>query len=344
MADSWETALQLATGTHVILIGSDDGLIPGCLLTLKEILKVQPDLLISWPQAHYHWPSSPSGKKRNLLQLPLGDGFNLYRSSSQLAKVRVFDAGYESLPMFYNTCVPRSLLEKAREKSGRLFHSSAPDISSGILFACLTESYMRLRFPLTLAGISGSSNGGAHVAMVESGKISEQSSISEFLQLNKSSNLDFHHTLPQLPLVAIIVRDAFIRVEQSLGLPENYSKEEAFNLQCQRETRYIAEPLRSKWCGVLREYFGSFTVSASSDALDDQKLQFGYDPRRRSLTVDLSDFGMVDIADAASMSGKLINPLGLVRQPCFWSSSKPPLLSRIKKSLKSLIASEESWF
>ena len=64
--------------------------------------------------------------------------------------------------MIYYGLIHRSLIDKAR-RSGRVFDGLSPDYHSGVLFARLAERFLSTDVPLSLAGLSGRSNGVAHM-------------------------------------------------------------------------------------------------------------------------------------------------------------------------------------
>ncbi|WP_346333950.1 glycosyltransferase family A protein [Prosthecobacter sp. SYSU 5D2] len=312
MADSWETAIGLARGEYIVLVGADDALLPGCLATLEVILRQHPGQVVSWATAGYHWPSSGEVQKRNILQIPLGQTLRRLNSASVLKAVLQFRIGYEMLPTFYNSCIPRTLIEEARRATGRAIHASAPDISSGMMFASLTKSYLYLNFPLSVAATSGASNGASILKMRDVGITAETKAAREFLELSAKAQMSFHESLPQVPLLAVQIADAFIRAWSSLGRdPVGKVNMKAFKQNCYAELGYSSEPVKSEWAGILASYFKQTTPVEIAPA-GKQHLRLGYNIKRQVMHLDMSNWGIKDACQAAAFSDKLVNPLAIV--------------------------------
>lgn len=161
MTENWELALGHATGEYVTFIGDDDGLMPGACAVAARILASGTIDLLSWRSFTYYWPSYYHPAFRNLLDAEIDFAASAERlsSRSELALVYAFQAHYSRLPMIYNSFVSRRVIERMRAICGRYFIGYSPDVTSGIVNAALSDSFVRLSRPLAMTGLSGHSTG-----------------------------------------------------------------------------------------------------------------------------------------------------------------------------------------
>jgi hypothetical protein len=118
---------------------------------------------------------------------------------------------YTLLPMLYNSVIHHGLVDSLRAATGRVFGSHSPDIYSGFTFAYLAQSYVSLDVPMSIAGLSGKSNGTALLSW-NSSPIAE-----EFWRLNALAGFTQHPWLPNLTTFPVIpVADSFLRAKQAL--------------------------------------------------------------------------------------------------------------------------------
>lgn len=163
MTDNWETALGHASGEYVAFIGDDDGLMPYACAAASEMLSGRNIDLLSWSAYTYHWPSyyHPAFRNRLLAEIDLTSSAQRVSSRDELRRIFGFQANYAHLPMIYNSFVRRSVIDRMRAIGGRYFIGLSPDVASGIANAALTDSFIRLSRPLSMAGFSQHSTGHA---------------------------------------------------------------------------------------------------------------------------------------------------------------------------------------
>lgn len=163
MTDNWEAALGHTSGEYVAFIGDDDGLMPYACAAASEMLSDRNIDLLSWSAYTYHWPSyyHPAFRNRLLAEIDLTSSVKRVSSRDELARIFGFQAHYAHLPMIYNSFVRRSIIDRMRAIGGRYFIGLSPDVASGIANAALTDSFIRLSRPLSMAGFSQHSTGHA---------------------------------------------------------------------------------------------------------------------------------------------------------------------------------------
>jgi len=349
MADSWESALSYVRGEHVILLGADDALLPSTLAALDYITGRFPSKVISWPTAHYHWPTSPSASKRNILQVPLGTSVKERNGHAALREVAKFRTGYETLPMLYNSCVPRPILDRLLRDTGRVIHASSPDVVSGMALAAISGKYLRLGFPLSVAGVSGTSNGGSSTQTKQSGTLKDSTPIGEFYRMNSAAGLGMHASLPDVPLGILAVADAFLRVKEVTGLPSSIRLcRHSLMEHCFREACLFSDPIRTQIQQVLCEYFHRVIPPNSIKNVSNERfpsqIGLGYQPRCHSLNVNLEDFGITDVHGAAVHCARLVEPMSLMASNPDLLSGRVALRIRLKQALKTLLGLDEGEF
>jgi hypothetical protein len=76
-----------------------------------------------------------------------------------LERVYAFEVHYSRLPMIYNSFVARAAVARVRDRYGRYFFGTSPDVTSGIVNAVICDRFLQSSRPLSVAGISRHSNG-----------------------------------------------------------------------------------------------------------------------------------------------------------------------------------------
>ncbi|WP_247524246.1 glycosyltransferase family 2 protein [Bradyrhizobium sp. 199] len=163
MTDNWEEALGHASGEYIAFLGDDDGLMPYACATASDLLSGGKIDLLSWHAYSYHWPGyyHPAFRNRLLAEIDLTSSAKRVASRDELVRIFGFQAHYANLPMIYNSFVRRSVIDRMRAVGGRYFIGLSPDVASGIANAALTDSFVRLSRPLSMAGFSQHSTGHA---------------------------------------------------------------------------------------------------------------------------------------------------------------------------------------
>ncbi|MGL9618809.1 glycosyltransferase family 2 protein [Bradyrhizobium sp. U531] len=163
MTDNWEAALGHASGEYITFLGDDDGLMPYACATASAMLSGRKIDLLSWSAYSYYWPGyyHPVFRNRLVAEIDLTSSARRIASRDELARIFGFQAHYANLPMIYNSFVRRSVIDRMRAACGRYFIGLSPDVASGIANAALTDSFVRLSRPLSMAGFSQHSTGHA---------------------------------------------------------------------------------------------------------------------------------------------------------------------------------------
>jgi len=212
MSDNWEFALSHVHSGYVMYLGDDDGILPGALTELNEIINETHSEAISWKSAGYCWPECISENSGNMLTIPLKDSLIKRNSKEMLKEVAGFRMCYYELPMLYRGLVSYSAIKRASE-SGRFFHSMIPDVYSGIAIACITETYYYSSKPYTIEGISHHSTGAAIFNAAD--KKSEKKFLSE-------ENIPFHSRMVYAPSMPILVAESLLQAHDHISSAKRF--------------------------------------------------------------------------------------------------------------------------
>ena len=193
MSHNWEFALSHVDDGWVTFMGDDDGLIPGAISSVADIIRTTQAKAIRSNFCTYDWPSI-TGTPHGQLIVPLAKGLQMRETDRWLSKVMHGCAKYNQLPMIYNGgFIHISILRKIREETGLFFRSTNPDVFSAVAIARCIESYAYTDAPLAISGTSRHSNGYSYFST------NAQRDASPRKQFASEGNIPFH---PGVPLCA----------------------------------------------------------------------------------------------------------------------------------------------
>jgi glycosyltransferase involved in cell wall biosynthesis len=221
MCDNYEFALERARGEYVIFIGDDDAVMPGGLDELIAKLQVLPEPVIHmWPLHIYDWPVD--GQPAQVAYLaPVIPPSELDLKAKARFVISVGGWRYYELPSPYHSAIPRRILNQIRERTGRVFHSTQPDVFTAMAIPTYADRAINLGRAVTLNGRSARSNGLGFV------KRDARANIERFIQ--EYGDYKFHPSLYKgvsgsanmIPDAVLLAHDLF--PELYAGVPFNYS-------------------------------------------------------------------------------------------------------------------------
>lgn len=209
MCDNYEFALEQAKGVYVIIIGDDDAVMPGGVDRLVSILHAEPEPVIHmWPLNAYDWPHGEA-TGRAVYLAPSRRRSELTLKAKARFVISVGGWKYYELPSPYHCAVPRRLLSSLREQTGRVFHSTQPDVFTAMALPAFADRAINVGEPITLHGRSSQSNGLGFV------KRSARPNIERFLR--EYGDYRFHASLDpgvgaaanMIPDAVLVARDMF---------------------------------------------------------------------------------------------------------------------------------------
>lgn len=163
MRDNFEFALNQVKPGYVIALGGDDGLVPGCIWRMFEIIQKTKTDLLTWRPAGFKYPeteieptffSVPRVKKAGIR----------YISSEVFLNKMATTLRYQvdDCPMIYVKGVASTELinkVKSRTKDGCFYYCPTPDGFSGIVLAGEVDKYVFTEEPLSIVGTTTKSQG-----------------------------------------------------------------------------------------------------------------------------------------------------------------------------------------
>ena len=160
MSAHWDFMVSHFTGDMVTIIGDDDGLMPGALRCVCEIVRTHGPIPIHHALANYCWPDFPENESRNKLWFihPPGHAIVTRKSRDFLADLCRAKDRYVDGPMVYHNFIPGEVLKRL-PINGSIFHRSAPDVYSAITIAANTDAFISTQEVLTIAGQGARANG-----------------------------------------------------------------------------------------------------------------------------------------------------------------------------------------
>lgn len=208
MTDNWEFALSHVNDGYVTYLGDDDGLLPGSLAEINEIINLTGCEALSCKTAVYFWPDYIDAPKRNTLVISLRKTLEKRNSKKMLREVINFKRSYVELPFLYRGFVSYKAIKKVMHESGKFFHSMIPDVYSGIALASILESYYYSSRPYTISGASGHSHGAAYANITK-----DNQTYKKFFSEN---NLPFHNKLAIAPSGPILTAESILQAQDHI--------------------------------------------------------------------------------------------------------------------------------
>jgi glycosyltransferase involved in cell wall biosynthesis len=159
MCDHWDFALRHAAGDYVMFIGDDDAILPGALDRLEASILRTRGLVYCWPRPVYNWPMD--GKPARVIDLPPTTQPSEI-DLEKLARLVVTMGGWKChrLPCMYHSAVARRIPDSIRERTGRVFHSTQPDVFMAMAVPVFAKTATNIGYYVTVAGQSEKSNSG----------------------------------------------------------------------------------------------------------------------------------------------------------------------------------------
>jgi hypothetical protein len=199
MRVNFESAVAAARGDYILMIGDDDGVVPGALARLDRVVSEHPVDFVTWPFLHYLWPGATEPTyghldvARRFSFRPMAPA---KLSDMQAALTRGDHIDTHRVPKIYHGCVSRALLDTLRAKAGEVFSYDNPDIYLQIALILMAESGITLGHWVTINGGSKRSNGIAWQGRTASGSTSKGS---EFDRFNEETQIGPQCDVPHNP-------------------------------------------------------------------------------------------------------------------------------------------------
>ena len=227
MRDNFEYALSLITEGYVIALGGDDGLLPHSITKMERILDETKQSVISWSVPTYIYPGAGIETGQLILNTKFGrlkKGHTVLKTKDFLER-QAINLSYASdlySPMFYvKGAVSIDVINKvkARSDENRFYICPTPDGYSGIVIAGEIETYAYSHEPLSIFGLSSSSQGMNYLASDEKAIKNSQAFFTNV------SKVPMHKELasqPYSPLIALMTADYLLTARDLPGWPGKF--------------------------------------------------------------------------------------------------------------------------
>ena len=163
MRDNFEFALDQVRKGYVMALGGDDGLVPGCIWRMYEILSSTKKELLTWTPAGFTYPDKEGGKNIFYVKRKKNSGIKFINSETFLNKIAsTFFYEIDECPMLFMKGVASTDLidrVKSRTKDNTFYSCPTPDGFSGIVLAGEVEDYAFSYEPLSITGSTTKSQG-----------------------------------------------------------------------------------------------------------------------------------------------------------------------------------------
>ena len=204
-------------------LGGDDGLIPGCIWRMYEIIQETGAELLTWSSAGFKYPIE--GHSSTIFSVPREKfkGVKMVKSSAflnQIAKSMYYMV--DECPMFYIKGVASTKLVdrvKSRTPDGCFYYCPTPDGFSGVVLAGEVDEYAYTREPLSINGDTSKSQGRNYKRTDEKSKKESQ----QFF--NDNARITMHRDLasqPYSPLHTLMTADYLLTARDLPGWPGHY--------------------------------------------------------------------------------------------------------------------------
>ena len=223
MRDNFESALSAVKPGYVMALGGDDGLVPGCIWRMYEVLKETGRQLMCWRPAFYAYPDEVNSHGRFMIKRGRHIDVRYIKSSDFLNKIaHSFHYQTEECPMFYMTGVASTELVdrvKARSEDNCFYHCPTPDGFSGVVLDGEVEDYVFTTEPLSIAGTTTKSQGKNYMRTDEKSKKEAQQFFNDSIRITMHKELA---SQPYSPLQTLMTADYLLTARDLPGWPGNF--------------------------------------------------------------------------------------------------------------------------
>lgn len=225
MRDNFEFALNQVKDGYVIALGGDDGLVPGCIWRMLEIIEDTKTDLLTWRPAGFMYSEKESDPTFFSVPRIKKKGYRLIKSEDFLNKMSVtLKYQVDECPMIYMKSVASTKLidiVKSRTKDNSFYYCPTPDGFSGIVLAGEVNTYVYAEEPLSIVGTTHKSQGKNY------GRIDKQSRKEAQEFFNDNIRKTMHRELasqPYSPLTTLMTADYLLTARDLPGWPGKFKQ------------------------------------------------------------------------------------------------------------------------
>ena len=240
VTENWNYALDQSNGDWVIMLGDDDGLMPGYFERICDVLTRCPDpdfiytsaLFFAYPDV---MPDQPQGflRRDHNGRFSVGDPYWLKRDDAQGIAQGYLDFRMPVASNMQFSVISRATIDQFRSKTGAFFKSPYPDFYATPALFLTSDRVLILPEPLVIIGITPKSYGYFHFNNQAGHGLGF---------LNNAASLDADDRLARFRLPGTSYNDSWLA--SNLAFHEVWAAE--------RGLRF--EPSRYRWRQIIHGY------------------------------------------------------------------------------------------
>ena len=217
MAEHYEFALNHVREGFILILGSDDGLLPGAIQRARAAHDAYPHILAihAVHGAMFHYPEF-QGEDAGFMHMRFSPRVEIRRSSEWLGRVARSECHIGELPQPYcRTFVHASLFKRILERSGRYIHSPIPDFSMAANLGAVSEEYLYVSPCFAITGLSPAGTGASMIYPSADRKAEQR-----FFQLNGTP---IHPKVAYTRSEMLLIGEVLLRAKEAGLLPSDFA-------------------------------------------------------------------------------------------------------------------------
>lgn len=219
MRDNFEFALNQVKPGYVMALGGDDGLIPGCIQRMYEILTETGKELLTWTPAGFTYPAKEGGDNIFYVRRKHAP-IHIIKSQDFLTQLtQTFNYQVPGCPMFYVQGVASTrLVEKVKSRTSDhcFYYCPTPDGFSGVVLAGEVEDYAMSYEPLSIIGTTKKSQGQNYRRTDEQSRKEAEEFFNDNIRRTMHKDLA---SQPYSPLATLMTADYLLTARDLPGWP-----------------------------------------------------------------------------------------------------------------------------
>ena len=223
MHDNFEFALNQVKPGYVMALGGDDGLSPGCIWRMYELINETGRELLTWIPAGFSYPDNENGDSIFYVKRKKKNKVSFIKSEDFLNKIaKTFRYQIDECPMFYmKGVVSTTLIDrvKTRTKDHSFYYCPTPDGFSGVVLAGEVEDYAFINEPLSVVGNTPKSQGRNYRRTDEKSKAESEQFFNDNIRRTMHRELA---SQPYSPLVTLMTADYLLTANDLPGWPGKF--------------------------------------------------------------------------------------------------------------------------
>lgn len=222
MRDNFEFALNQVKPGYVMALGGDDGLVPGCIQRMYEIITETGKELLTWIPAGFSYPTY-DGDENIFYVRRKHAPMQIIRSEDFLTQLtETFTYQVPGCPMFYVQGVTSTrLVEKVKSRTPDhcFYYCPTPDGFSGVVLAGEVDDYAMSYEPLSIMGTTKKSQGQNYRRTDEQSRKEAEEFFNDNIRRTMHKELA---SQPYSPLATLMTADYLLTAKDLLGWPGKF--------------------------------------------------------------------------------------------------------------------------